>query len=373
MSSAQYSLAVSSGLGRRPSGPDVGVDTYRSPFSPSGQAHFVWSERSLPLSYILKDNTLPVVVKISEEANVRSEGDNSMDFRQPILLYRQHQVSRLYARNVTSSSGSSQKEVGPYVVIPENYKGFFRPCDKPGNPIASVSAVAHLMPLSMLSCTRCDGYVCVSPIESDVMYQKTSLQPGVYVIKGIVEDEIKIHNGGHKVKKTKVVRCLRCTSEDNNEVLFPLKSSGEFYVAKVDSKSSRHDSVDPSSRVYSWTELADTTGHGDVNCDVTANLVHGNQPSQDCNFTGTLAFKHVTKDNTVIGCTMLGENPRLFELSLNRGPNFVLALNQDCFHTDSPLTKCLKFAKQEFGRYVSEIKVRRDFQVEHAELREGVK
>ena len=45
-----------------------------------------------------------------------------MDFRQPLLLYREHQVSRLYARNVTSA-GSSKKEVGPYIVLPHNYQG----------------------------------------------------------------------------------------------------------------------------------------------------------------------------------------------------------------------------------------------------------
>ena len=61
MSSAQYNL-VTTGAGRRSSGTDV--DSYRSPFSPSGQAAFVWSERALPLAYILKDNALPIVVKV---------------------------------------------------------------------------------------------------------------------------------------------------------------------------------------------------------------------------------------------------------------------------------------------------------------------
>ena len=61
MSSAQYSL-VTTGAGRRSSSTDE--DSYRSPFSPFGQAAFVWSERALPLAYILKDNALPIVVKV---------------------------------------------------------------------------------------------------------------------------------------------------------------------------------------------------------------------------------------------------------------------------------------------------------------------
>ena len=102
-----------------------------------------------------------------------------------------------------------------------------------------------------------------------------------------------------------------------------------------------------------------------------ARLVHGKPPVQECGFTGTLAFKHVTKDTTVIGCTTAQENPRLFELSPNKGPDFVVALNQDCFDNDSHVTRCLKFVKQEFDRYVSEIKVRRDYEVDIAELRES--
>ena len=108
-----------------------------------------------------------------------------------------------------------------------------------------------------------------------------------------------------------------------------------------------------------------------ISSDVVASLLHGKPPVQECGFTGTLAFKHVTKDNTVIGCTTSEENPRLFELSPNKGPDFAVALNQDCFaDSDSPITRCLKFARQEFDRYVSDIKVRRDYEVDSAELRE---
>jgi hypothetical protein len=100
-------------------------------------------------------------------------------------------------------------------------------------------------------------------------------------------------------------------------------------------------------------------------------LLHGKPPSQECNFTGTLAFKHVIEEKTVIGCTTSEGNPRLFELSPLKGPDFVVALNQDCFDLDSPVTRCLKFAKTEFSRYVTELKVRRDYEVDSAEIRES--
>ncbi|XP_076462799.1 uncharacterized protein LOC143295122 isoform X2 [Babylonia areolata] len=357
--------------GSVPGGAGVPGDAYRSPFSPGGQASFVWSERAMPLAHILKDNNLPLVVKISEEANVRTEGENTMDFRQPLLLYREHQVSRLYARNVTSSS-AGKKEVGPFVVIPQNYKGLFRPSGQPGSPVTSVSALARLMPVSVLSKTACEGYVCVSPIQSDVIYQKTSLRPGLYVIKDVLEDEITFRVGGQKSKKSKLVRCLRCVNEDGKVSLFPMKATGQFYVAAVDVHSSRYSAVDSASRVYLWSEL--TSGPDNNNGNVVADLVYGKPPPQECNFTGTLAFKHVTKDNTVIGCSTAEETspPRLFELSPDKkGPNFLFALNQDCFDSDNPLARCLKFVKQEFARYVAEMKVRRDYEVECVELRES--
>ena len=62
MSSAQYSLVTTGAGQRRPSGPEL--DSYRSPFSSSGQAAFVWGERPMPLTHILKDNVLPIVVKV---------------------------------------------------------------------------------------------------------------------------------------------------------------------------------------------------------------------------------------------------------------------------------------------------------------------
>nr|KAG5711767.1 hypothetical protein BaRGS_023531 [Batillaria attramentaria] len=255
MTSAHYNLPAA-GRDR----PGVGVDAYRSPFSPSGQATYVWSDRAQPLPQILKENSLPLVVKLSEEANVRSEGDNSMDFRQPLLLYREHQVSRLYARNVTEthSAGITKvKEVGPYIVIPHNYQGLFLPLGQQTKPLPSVSTVARLMPVSILSLVSCEGYVCVSPIESDTVYQKTDLPPGVYIVKDVIEDDVKVHNGRNH--KTKLVRCLRCVNDSNKVVLFPLKASGEFYVAGVDPRTPRHSSVDPAIRVYRWPEL---TKHG---------------------------------------------------------------------------------------------------------------
>ncbi|KAL8598551.1 hypothetical protein ACOMHN_051339 [Nucella lapillus] len=379
--SGHYSL-VTQGLGGRSGGPEVPAvptDAYRSPFSPGGHASFVWSERAMPLTHILKDNSLPLVVKISEEANVRTGGENMMDFRQPLLLYRQHQVSRLYARNVTSS-GTSKKEVGPFVVIPQNYQGLFRPTGQPPKPITLVSTIARLMPPSVLSRSPCEGYVCTSATDSDVIYQKTSLEPGLYVIKDLLEDDITVRNNGQKNKKSKLVRCLRCVSEANRTVLFPLKASGQFFLAGLDSgHSGRHSAVvDDASRVFRWTELMTqlspgAQGSDNNNCDITADLVHGKPPPQECSFTGTLAFKHVTTDHTVIGCTTAEDTPRLFELSpTNTGPSFDFALNQDCFDRDNyPLAQSLKFSKEEFDRYVSEMKVRRDYEVESAELRES--
>ena len=87
--------------------------------------------------------------------------------------------------------------------------GLFQRKDQAGSPLTSVSAVARVMPLSVLSLMKCEGYVCVSPIQGDTMYQKSTLEPGVYGIKDIVEDDIVVHLGANKTKKTKLVRCLR--------------------------------------------------------------------------------------------------------------------------------------------------------------------
>lgn len=43
----------------------VSTDTYRSPFAPDGHVHFVWSDHASPLPQILKDHSLPLVVKVT--------------------------------------------------------------------------------------------------------------------------------------------------------------------------------------------------------------------------------------------------------------------------------------------------------------------
>ena len=53
-------------------------------------------------------------------------------------------------------------------------------------------------------------------------------------------------------------------NEDDKVVLFPLKSSGQFYVAAVDSRSCRQSTVDSAARVYRWPELVRVHGNQDT-------------------------------------------------------------------------------------------------------------
>ncbi|PVD23366.1 hypothetical protein C0Q70_16634 [Pomacea canaliculata] len=344
----------------------VSTDTYRSPFAPDGHVHFVWSDHASPLPQILKDHSLPLVVKLPDDSVVRAQKDNSLDFRQPLLLFREHQESRLYARSVSEEEGTWM-ETGPFVVIPANYQGLFRPVGQAAKPVTSVSTLARVMPLSFLSTTTCEGYLCVSPLESDTVYRKCPLPVGLYLVRDVLEDHISVHRSGRKNHKTKLVRCLRCMNDHSTIVLFPLKTQGEFFVAGVEATSPRHASVDESSRVYHWPELFKPSVQSSPS---TFILVYGKPPSQECNFTGVVNFKHVTAEHTVIGCTTADENPTLFELSVRGGSKFIVALNEDNVDVELSLNKCLKFAKQECDRYVSDIKVRRDYEIDNLEIRE---
>lgn len=80
-----------------------------------------WDNKPRTLQEILKENQLPLVVKLSTE-NMLS----SSDVHKPLVLYKEVKGRKIYCKNVTSVdvlTGAVCREDGPIVVIPETYQG----------------------------------------------------------------------------------------------------------------------------------------------------------------------------------------------------------------------------------------------------------
>ena len=90
----------------------------------------LWSEKSLNLVDLLKDYTLPVIVKMNADDKSKKKKDASLMLQQPLLLYKEVKGFKVVARNIsslvavkTSKDGVQFKEGGSVVVIPVDYSG----------------------------------------------------------------------------------------------------------------------------------------------------------------------------------------------------------------------------------------------------------
>jgi len=90
----------------------------------------IWSDRSLSLANLMKEMSLPVIVKMNAEDKARKVKDGSSMLQQPLLLYKELKGFKVVARNVsslvavkTSKDGVEYKEGGSVIVLPVQYQG----------------------------------------------------------------------------------------------------------------------------------------------------------------------------------------------------------------------------------------------------------
>jgi hypothetical protein len=90
----------------------------------------LWSEKSLNLVDLLKEFTLPVIVKMNADDKSKKKKDASSMLQQPLLLFKEVKGFKVVARNIsslvavkTSKDGVQFKEGGSVVVIPVDYPG----------------------------------------------------------------------------------------------------------------------------------------------------------------------------------------------------------------------------------------------------------
>lgn len=92
----------------------------------------VWSERSVALPDLLKEASLPIIVKMNAEEKSKEKGkkDASTMLHQPLMLYKEVKGFKVVARNVSSliavkdsKDGVKYKEGGSVVVLPVDYQG----------------------------------------------------------------------------------------------------------------------------------------------------------------------------------------------------------------------------------------------------------
>lgn len=340
-----------------------GALLYKSSFNFLEDANYRWSDRPQSLSEILKTESLPLVVKLCADNVVKSSPQSPVDLQRPLILYKEVKGKKLHAKNLRRCSAVRDVNrvvyqlAGPHITFPENFQGFFRAVESRDEPLQVVADVSRLMPASFLNTEPTDGYVCISSLGAETLYQKTSIPEGLYRPLNILEDTITYVNK-RKSEKKKLVRCLNCSDEKGKHVLFPLEERGRYYIAEPSAKFAKHRNVDSGCRIYKWTEFDPTKIKG-----LHVKMLHGKKPLQECQFTGFIELAHVTEEHTLIGATM-SSSPRLFEMAVTTEPFFIVAENSRDLDTTPLQQRCLKFAKNECEEYMQAIKVKKDYDID---------
>lgn len=220
------------------------------------------------------------------------------------------------------------------------------------------------MPVRILSSKFVTGFVIKEEVregESEPLYQKVEVQPGILKVKTLYEDYVR-YISDRKITKRKLLRCLCSVMDDGTEVLLPFDAEGVFYLVEARKTTSKHINIDDIGYVYSMKDLL----KAGLSKGVYIKLLHGRPPTKHCGFTSVLQVCDVIKDHTVVGCTM-NEQKHMLELPVAKIPYFVTPSNATNLYMNGIYAETVSHLEKTSEEYASEIKVRYHYSVETKE------
>ncbi|KAH3694807.1 uncharacterized protein LOC127862674 isoform X2 [Dreissena polymorpha] len=330
---------------------------------PRPSSALLWSEKSLNLEALLKESTLPVVVKMNAaDDSSKLKKDAGTLLQQPLLLFKESKGFKVIAKNVsslvavrTSRDGVQYREGGATIVIPVQYPGWFRVLEEDTVPILSVSNLARVMPTSFLSAKRVPGFSLLDPlIRKDIMYERLEFPPGVFTLHSVFEDHVKYTTTKNTVKR-KLLRCLVCVTGEGLDLLIPFDVTGEFYVVEHRNPNAKTAKADKNACAYTLKQLI---AMGVFTRPLVLKLLIGDPPSKPCGFTGVMKVVDIVKDWTVIAQTLDG-NRKLLELPVLPFPEFAQSTNgKDLLESGSLRAELNHLRSGIADQYAKEIKVK---------------
>ncbi|CAL4099166.1 unnamed protein product, partial [Meganyctiphanes norvegica] len=178
---------------------------------------------------LLKKFPLPVAAHL--HAPTQPPG---LDLSRPLLLYNNYTSTKVRAVSLTPSQNGILAPVGPAIVIPDAYTGWFALVSPTGQTATSYQTVAQVAESqTAFFLTRYDvpAYTKVEEGAGKTTYQRINIGGGnVLKLMGIFEN--------HASKKTSITRKITGASSEKyaqclnykNEILFlPFNTPGRFY------------------------------------------------------------------------------------------------------------------------------------------------
>ncbi|XP_043231276.1 uncharacterized protein LOC122386283 [Amphibalanus amphitrite] len=255
---------------------------------------------TVSLREFLRSHALPALVRITTGEQRSAELRTQVDLSRPVLLYRVYQSVKIHARSLMRSETGDLEEVGPAIVIPEGYRGWFSLLSEDGKTApyySSIEEVAAARLAVFLSRHDVPAYVMTDNGQGTV-YRKVMVGAGnVLRLMGVFRDLNTPPSG------TPALNYAQCVNYKNEVLFLPFTAEGRFYAAATRPTSSRD-------HVFLMSQLM-----RQQRTPMTLKLVCGFMPRMPCNFTGLLRLEEVRPERLVLGCTTESDGPgTLFEL-----------------------------------------------------------
>lgn len=330
----------------------------------------VWSKESLPPKEFVKKYSLPQVARIFDGGADDLKSLAQLDLRQPFLLSKSYSAIKVHARSLQIDCRGSYREVGPAVVIPEDYTGWFTIMSEDGRNQAaqhysSIEQVANANIRFFLVRNDTPAYR-LSDLRGNAgkfVYTKTTVKVGhVMKLLGVFEDITSRQNKlaskffGANANSCKYAQCLNY----KGEVLFlPFTARGMFYATAT--KATRC-----SNQVYLMSQILKF-----AKFPLTVRLVCGFLPKVPCNFTGVLRLTCARREDIILACTLLKERNVMLEMDMNSGFTLCKALEVDHFVHSDLHRSALAFCTDEAEIWRRQMKVMHYVYPETSKLRKS--
>ncbi|XP_069195356.1 uncharacterized protein [Procambarus clarkii] len=316
---------------------------------PGAWPHPVTAAHALTPKNLLRLHSLPIAAHLHTPT-----APPGLDLSRPLLLYTNYTSNKVRGVSLRPGKDGGLTPVGPAIVIPESYTGWFAIVTSDGHTAPFFSTVEQVVS-SQLSffLTRYDvpAYTNLHNENGRMTYQKTVVQSGhVLKLLGIFEDlnAKKTNSGGRGRDAAFLFNCSKyaqCLNYKNEVVFLPFSASGRFYTtAHKTSKNPNH--------VYLMAHIL--KNH---KLPLTVRLVCGYMPRVPCSFTGVLRLEQAQKEAVILACTMTNEaQATLFEIDVSS--NFVLTPVKDPIFPKTPIfLKTVSYCEDEAYAWRRQIKV----------------
>ncbi|CAL4064092.1 unnamed protein product [Meganyctiphanes norvegica] len=301
----------------------------------SGGVHHA-SPLTLTPRQLLKRATLPIAAHLI--APIQPPG---IDLKSPLLLYDTYTSSKVRAVSLRQGADGSLTPVGPSILIPEAYTGWFSVLTTDGQTAPFFTSIQQVVESKKsFFLTRHDvcGYTLTRDESGGTAYNKTAVSSGhVLKLVGVFEDVSD--------RSKAVTKYAQCLNYRNEVVFLPYNVTGRFY--STPDKNTR--SLD---HVYLMAQIL--KNH---KLPVTVKLVCGYMPTVPDSFTGLLKLEKMEKEDVILACTMNYEaHATLFEIDVTS--SFSFATVPDPMLSKQPIfLKTVSYCEDEVDTWRRQIKV----------------